>query len=181
MIITGGENVFPSEVENCIGGYPKVKDVAVIGVPHEKWGESVMAVVVLHEGQTATPEEISGYCKGKIAGFKVPKTGGVRGGGERKDETFSWSFWGLFFWGGGGPAMRNEYRLYLKVGDHVVHKRYRCAGDWASWSRSGGRMYRAVSATSASASRDGNVRVFDNNWKVSPAAITRASGKLREE
>ena len=74
MIITGGENVFPSEVENCIGGYPKVKDVAVIGVPHEKWGESIMAVVVLHEGQTATPEEIIGHCKGKIAGFKVPKS-----------------------------------------------------------------------------------------------------------
>ena len=73
MIISGGENIFPSEVENCVGGHPKVKDVAVIGVPHEKWGETVMAVVVLHEGQTATPEEISSYCKGKIAGYKVPK------------------------------------------------------------------------------------------------------------
>ncbi len=74
MIISGGENIFPSEVENCVGGNPKVKDVAVIGVPHEKWGEQVTAVVVLHEGQTATAEEITGYCKGKIAGFKVPKT-----------------------------------------------------------------------------------------------------------
>jgi len=74
MIISGGENVFPSEVENVVGGHPKVKDVAVIGVPHEKWGEQVTAVVVLHEGQTATPEEISGFCKGKIAGYKVPKT-----------------------------------------------------------------------------------------------------------
>jgi len=73
MIISGGENIFPSEVENCVGGYLKVKDVAVIGVPHEKWGEQVTAIVVLHEGQSATPEEISGYCKGKIAGFKVPK------------------------------------------------------------------------------------------------------------
>ncbi len=73
MIISGGENIFPSEVENVVGGYEKVKDVAVIGVPHEKWGEQVTAVVVLHEGQTATPEEITGYCKGKIAGFKVPK------------------------------------------------------------------------------------------------------------
>ncbi len=42
-------------------------------MPHEKWGEQVTAVVVLHEGQTATPEEISGFCKGKIAGYKVPK------------------------------------------------------------------------------------------------------------
>lgn len=73
MIISGGENIFPSEVENCVGGYPKVKDVAVIGVPHEKWGEQVTAIVVLHEGQTATPEEISSYCKGKVAGFKIPK------------------------------------------------------------------------------------------------------------
>jgi fatty-acyl-CoA synthase len=74
MIISGGENIYPSEVENCVGGHPRVKDVAVIGVPHEKWGEAVMAIVVLHEGQTATPEEISSYCKGKIAGYKVPKT-----------------------------------------------------------------------------------------------------------
>jgi fatty-acyl-CoA synthase len=73
MIISGGENIFPSEVENCVGGNPKVKDVAVIGVPHEKWGEQVTAVIVLHEGQTSTPEEITAYCKGKIAGFKVPK------------------------------------------------------------------------------------------------------------
>ncbi|MGD0231373.1 MAG: AMP-binding protein [Syntrophorhabdales bacterium] len=73
MIISGGENIFPSEVENTLGGHPKVKDVAVIGIPHEKWGEQVTAVVVLHEGQTATPEEISSFCKGKIAGYKVPK------------------------------------------------------------------------------------------------------------
>jgi fatty-acyl-CoA synthase len=73
MIISGGENIFPSEVENVVGGHPKVKDVAVIGLPHEKWGEQVTAVVVLHEGQTAAPEEISAYCKGKIAGYKTPK------------------------------------------------------------------------------------------------------------
>ena len=73
MIISGGENIFPSEVENCAGGHPKVKDIAVIGVPHEKWGEQLTAVIVLHEGQTATAEEISSFCKGKIAGFKVPE------------------------------------------------------------------------------------------------------------
>lgn len=50
-----------------------MKEVAVIGVPHKKWGEEVTAVVVLREGETATPEEISLYCRGKIAGFKVPK------------------------------------------------------------------------------------------------------------
>ncbi|OPY76867.1 MAG: Long-chain-fatty-acid--CoA ligase FadD13 [Syntrophorhabdus sp. PtaU1.Bin058] len=73
MIISGGENIFPSEVENCVGSNPKVKDVAVIGIPHEKWGETVMAIIVLHEGQTATAEEITAYCRGKIAGYKVPK------------------------------------------------------------------------------------------------------------
>jgi len=73
MIISGGENIFPSEVENTVGGYPKVKDVAVIGVPHEKWGEQVTAVIVLHEGHTASPEEITSFCRGKIASYKVPK------------------------------------------------------------------------------------------------------------
>ena len=73
MIISGGENIFPSEVENCVGGYPKVKDVAVIGVPHEKWGEQVTAVIVLNEGQRATADEITSYCKSKIATYKIPK------------------------------------------------------------------------------------------------------------
>ena len=50
-----------------------MKDVAVIGIPHEKWGEQVSAVVVLHEGEACAPEESTAYCKGKIAGFKVPK------------------------------------------------------------------------------------------------------------
>jgi fatty-acyl-CoA synthase len=73
MIISGGENIFPSEVENVVGGYEKVKDVAVIGIPHEKWGETVLAAVVLQQGQSATAEEITNYCRGKIAGYKVPK------------------------------------------------------------------------------------------------------------
>ena len=76
MIITGGENVYPSEVENCIGGHPAVKDVAVIGVPDAKWGESVTAIVILHQGYEANPElgqELNEYTKGKIAGFKRPK------------------------------------------------------------------------------------------------------------
>lgn len=74
MIITGGENVYPSEVENLLGGHPKVKDVAVIGVPHDKWGEAVHAVVILHEGQEATEKEIMDWCKDKIAGYKRPKS-----------------------------------------------------------------------------------------------------------
>ncbi len=74
MIITGGENVYPSEVENCVGSHPKVRDVAVIGIPHDKWGEAVHAVVILHEGQSATNGEIMDWCKDKIAGYKRPKS-----------------------------------------------------------------------------------------------------------
>lgn len=73
MIITGGENVYPSEVENAIGGHPAVKEVAVIGLPHDKWGEQVTAVIVLHENKSATEKEIIEYCRGKIAGYKIPK------------------------------------------------------------------------------------------------------------
>jgi acyl-CoA synthetase (AMP-forming)/AMP-acid ligase II len=74
MIITGGENVFPSEVENLLGSHPAVKYVAVIGIPHEKWGESIKAVVTLHQGKTATEKELIDHCRGKIAGYKIPKS-----------------------------------------------------------------------------------------------------------
>jgi acyl-CoA synthetase (AMP-forming)/AMP-acid ligase II len=72
MIISGGENVYPSEVEGVLGAHPKVKDVAVIGVPHDKWGEAVQAVIVLHEGQASSAEEIRAWCRGRLAGFKCP-------------------------------------------------------------------------------------------------------------
>ena len=74
MIITGGENVFPSEVENLLGSHPAIKYVAVIGVPHEKWGEAVKAVVTLHQGKTVTEKELIDHCRGKIAGYKIPKS-----------------------------------------------------------------------------------------------------------
>ncbi|HKX16772.1 MAG TPA: AMP-binding protein [bacterium] len=74
MIISGGENVYPSEVENLLGLHPKVKDVAVIGIPHEKWGESVHGVVVLHEKQAVTEVELLDWCKDKIAGYKRPRS-----------------------------------------------------------------------------------------------------------
>ena len=72
MIISGGENVYPSEVESALGDCPKVKDVAVIGVAHPKWGETVHAVVVLHEGQMSTQEEVRAWCKQRLASFKCP-------------------------------------------------------------------------------------------------------------
>ncbi len=77
MIISGGENVYPSEVENAVGAHPAVKDVAVIGVPDPKWGEVVVAMVILHEGYQAGDElagELIGFCKDRIAGYKRPKS-----------------------------------------------------------------------------------------------------------
>ena len=72
-INTGGEKVFPDEVENIIRENPKVEDVAITGVPDERWGEAVTAVVELKKGEKATAEEIKEFCKGKIAGYKIPK------------------------------------------------------------------------------------------------------------
>ena len=74
MIITGGEHVYPSEVEEVISRHPKVFDVAVIGLPDDKWGEAVKAVVILKEGEKATEDEIIEWCRGKIAGYKKPKS-----------------------------------------------------------------------------------------------------------
>ncbi len=74
MIITGGENVYPSEVEGVLGAHPKVKDVAVVGVQHDKWGEAVHAVVVLHQGADATEAELLDWCRGRIAGYKRPQS-----------------------------------------------------------------------------------------------------------
>ena len=73
MIISGGENVYPSEVESILGAHPLVKDVAVIGVPHDKWGEAVQAVVVLHAGQQASEAELLDWCRPRMAGYKRPQ------------------------------------------------------------------------------------------------------------
>lgn len=74
MIISGGENIYPSEVEGVLGSHPKVKDVAVIGIPDEKWGEAVQAVIVLHNAQQASAEEIQAWCRQRLAGFKCPRS-----------------------------------------------------------------------------------------------------------
>jgi fatty-acyl-CoA synthase len=73
MIIRGGENVYPREIEEFRYSHPKVQDVQVIGVPDEHFGEEVMAWVRLREGQAATVEEIREYCRGKIAYYKIPR------------------------------------------------------------------------------------------------------------
>ncbi|WP_431469643.1 fatty acid--CoA ligase [Sphingosinithalassobacter sp. LHW66-3] len=74
MICTGAENVYPAEVESAIYGHPAVQEVAVFGVPDAKWGEAVKAVVVPKSGSDANADDIIAYAKGRIAGFKVPKT-----------------------------------------------------------------------------------------------------------
>jgi acyl-CoA synthetase (AMP-forming)/AMP-acid ligase II len=74
MIISGGFNVYPSEVEQVIWGHPAVQDCAVIGVPDEKWGEAVKAVVELNKGQSVTSDELIALCKEKLGSVKSPKT-----------------------------------------------------------------------------------------------------------
>lgn len=73
MIITGGFNVYPSEVEQVIWAHPAVQDCSVIGVPDEDWGESVTAVVELNIGTTLTEQELLAYCRPKLGGIKTPK------------------------------------------------------------------------------------------------------------
>ena len=73
MIITGGENVYPIETENCLTKHPAVAASAVLGVPHRKWGEMVCAVVALKPGQSATAEELIAHCRDRIAHYKAPK------------------------------------------------------------------------------------------------------------
>ena len=73
MVIRGGENVYPREIEEFLYSHPKVQDVQVIGVPDQKYGEEICAWIKLREGQTATPEEIREFCKGQIAHYKIPR------------------------------------------------------------------------------------------------------------
>lgn len=73
MIIRGGENVYPLEIEEFLYTHPKILDVQVVGVPDPKYGEEVMAWIRVKEGEEATGEEIREYCKGKIARFKIPR------------------------------------------------------------------------------------------------------------
>ena len=72
MIVSGGENVYPAEVENVLMGHPAIADVAVIGVPHERWGETAKAVVVRKPGAEVTEQEIIDYARERLARFKCP-------------------------------------------------------------------------------------------------------------
>jgi long-chain acyl-CoA synthetase len=72
VIVRGGENIGPDEVESVLSTHPKVEEAAVIGVKDEEWGQQVRAVVRLKKGQTASEQEIIDFCRPRLAGFKRP-------------------------------------------------------------------------------------------------------------
>jgi long-chain acyl-CoA synthetase len=107
MIISGGENIYSREVEEVLYAHPAVQEVAVVGIPDKKWGESVKAVVVLRKGMTATEDEIIDFCKERLASYKKPK---------------SVEFWDSLPMTGSGKIMKNEIRdRYWQGYEKKVH------------------------------------------------------------
>ena len=96
MVVTGGENVFTTEVENAVISHKAIQDVAVIGVPHAEWGEAVHAIVILHAGVSVSEEELVAHCRERIAGYKLPK------GVTFRDEPLPLS--------GAGKVLKTELR-----------------------------------------------------------------------
>src|SRR5215469_15111766 len=78
MIITGGENVYSSEVENVVAQHPAVLQCAVIGIPDPDWGEAVHAVVVVSPGNTLDAADLIAFCKQRIGGYKCPRSIDIR-------------------------------------------------------------------------------------------------------
>ena len=78
MIVSGGENVYPIEVEEALSQHPAVLEVAVIGVPDERWGETVKALVIARPGAAAEASELVAFARERLAGYKLPRVGRVR-------------------------------------------------------------------------------------------------------
>jgi acyl-CoA synthetase (AMP-forming)/AMP-acid ligase II len=74
MLVSGGFNIYPSEIEAALAQHPAVYEVCVVGVPDDHWGEVVKAVVVLRQGQQASEEDIIAFCKDRLADFKKPRS-----------------------------------------------------------------------------------------------------------
>jgi acyl-CoA synthetase (AMP-forming)/AMP-acid ligase II len=74
MIIRGGENISPEEIENALHSHPKIEEAAVIGIPDPEWGQEPRAIVVLKKEEAATAEEIMEYCRSRLASFKRPRS-----------------------------------------------------------------------------------------------------------
>jgi long-chain acyl-CoA synthetase len=74
MIVSGGENVYPIEVEEALAQHPAVEQVAVIGVPHERWGETVKALIVLRPGSVASADQLVAFARARLAGYKLPRS-----------------------------------------------------------------------------------------------------------
>ncbi len=73
MVISGGMNIYPAEIEECLTSHPKIAEAGVVGVPDEKWGESLVAFVVPRRGETVTAGEIEAHCRRSLAGYKIPR------------------------------------------------------------------------------------------------------------
>jgi acyl-CoA synthetase (AMP-forming)/AMP-acid ligase II len=73
MIVSGGENIYPREVEEVLFSHPDVADAAVVGIPDEMWGESVKAFLVVRNGKQLTSEDVIEFCRGHLASYKKPK------------------------------------------------------------------------------------------------------------
>jgi fatty-acyl-CoA synthase len=74
MIVSGGENIYPAEIESALYGHPDIADIAVVGVPDERWGEAVKALVVVKQNRTADAADILRYARERLAGYKIPKS-----------------------------------------------------------------------------------------------------------
>ena len=108
MVVTGGENVYSVEVENALAAHPAVAQVAVIGIPDDRWGEAVHAIVVLKPNVAATADDLKAHARDRIAGYKLPKSI------EFRDEPLPLS--------GALKVLKRELRApYWEGRDRAVH------------------------------------------------------------